>query len=437
MAEVSFWDRFPWLSTTLLTLGMLIPGTINTLAKKAQNETLSIGINGELAPFVHPWFQTFVMYIGEALCFVAFLCMRFHYNRQRHQQMVADALDKEAATEARPLLSTSAFPTTLEINLAPPDKPEQAMTEEEQYTRNPWFAWKFVLPTCCDLLGTTLSGIGLLWVPASIWQMLRGSIIIFAGLLSVLFLKRTLGAQKWFGIGVTAVGLCLVGLSSLLGNSGGAVSGGKLALGVFLVVIAQLFSALQMIVEEAFMKGLSKDKRLWLPMHVVGMEGCYGIVIVFFVCFPITWAIPGPTPGTSYDNPADAIAQMMHSWFLSLNIFIYILSIAFYNFFSLSVAKKLTTVHRTLIDASRTILVWIVDLMFYYLGHYHAFGEAWVEPWSWVQLAGFVVLMLGTMIYNRVITIPWFGELPVQKPYNGPADQSWQYRCSHCTWLIA
>src|SRR3989338_4664343 len=131
MAEVSFWDRFPWLSTTLLTLGMLIPGTINTLAKKAQNETLSIGINGELAPFVHPWFQTFVMYIGEALCFVAFLCMRFHYNRQRHQQMVADALDKEAATEARPLLSTSAFPPTLEINLAPPDKPEQAMTEEE------------------------------------------------------------------------------------------------------------------------------------------------------------------------------------------------------------------------------------------------------------------------------------------------------------------
>ena len=43
----------------------------------------------------------------------------------------------------------------------------------------------FVVPTICDLIGTTLSGIGLLYVPASVWQMLRGAIIIFAGILSV------------------------------------------------------------------------------------------------------------------------------------------------------------------------------------------------------------------------------------------------------------
>ena len=293
-----------------------------------------------------------------------------------------------------------------------------------------------MLPTLCDLLGTTLSGIGLLWVPASIWQMLRGSIIIFAGCLSVLFLKRTLGAQKWAGIAVTAVGLCMVGLSSLLGGAGGGVPPAKLALGVFLVVIAQLFSALQMIIEEAFMKGLSGDKRMWLPMHVVGMEGCFGIVIVYFICFPITWAIPGSTPGSSYDNPADAIAQMLHSWQLSLNIFIYILSIAFYNFFSLSVAKKLTTVHRTLIDASRTILVWGIDLALYYWGHLYAFGEAWVEPWSWLQLAGFLVLFLGTLMYNRVFEIPFLGPPPVQTPYELPPHQTLKYRFTHCTWLL-
>ena len=46
-----------------------------------------------------------------------------------------------------------------------------------------------ILPTLCDLLGTTLAGIGLLYVSASVWQMLRGSIIIFTGILSVI-LKR-------------------------------------------------------------------------------------------------------------------------------------------------------------------------------------------------------------------------------------------------------
>ena len=44
----------------------------------------------------------------------------------------------------------------------------------------------FVIPTVCDLIGTTISGIGLLYVPASVWQMLRGAIIIFAGILSVI-----------------------------------------------------------------------------------------------------------------------------------------------------------------------------------------------------------------------------------------------------------
>lgn len=62
----SLFDRFSWLSTALLTLGMLIPGTINTLSKKAQNETLSIGLNGVLEPFNHPWFQTLYVLRGCA-----------------------------------------------------------------------------------------------------------------------------------------------------------------------------------------------------------------------------------------------------------------------------------------------------------------------------------------------------------------------------------
>lgn len=41
------------------------------------------------------------------------------------------------------------------------------------------FSWIFVLPTLCDIIGSSVAGIGLLWVSASIWQMMRGSIIIF------------------------------------------------------------------------------------------------------------------------------------------------------------------------------------------------------------------------------------------------------------------
>lgn len=82
--------------------------------------------------------------------------------------------------------------------------------------------WIFILPTLCDLTGTTLAGayklvlyrnvmycfacsfyfkgIGLVIVNASVWQMLRGSIIVFTGILSVLFLKRKLKCFHWVGI---------------------------------------------------------------------------------------------------------------------------------------------------------------------------------------------------------------------------------------------
>lgn len=47
-------------------------------------------------------------------------------------------------------------------------------------------------------------------------------------------------------------------------------------------------------------------------------------------------------------------------------VFLYWCSISFYNFFGLSVANEFSSVHRTLIDASRTVFVWGIDLLIYY-----------------------------------------------------------------------
>lgn len=50
---------------------------------------------------------------------------------------------------------------------------------------------------------------------ASSFQMLRGAVIIFTGLLSVAFLGRRLIASQWIGIFVTILGLVIVGLADL------------------------------------------------------------------------------------------------------------------------------------------------------------------------------------------------------------------------------
>jgi len=53
--------------------------------------------------------------------------------------------------------------------------------------------------------------IGLTLTYPSVFQMLRGSVIIFTGILSVLFLKRKLWAFEWLGMGLVTIGLAIVG----------------------------------------------------------------------------------------------------------------------------------------------------------------------------------------------------------------------------------
>lgn len=51
---------------------------------------------------------------------------------------------------------------------------------------------------------------------ASSFQMLRGAVIIFTGLLSVAFLGRRLAPSQWLGMVITILGLVIVGLADFL-----------------------------------------------------------------------------------------------------------------------------------------------------------------------------------------------------------------------------
>jgi len=47
--------KLPALRTILLVAGMFLFGTINTVSKKAQNYSWSIGLHGDIHPFHKPW----------------------------------------------------------------------------------------------------------------------------------------------------------------------------------------------------------------------------------------------------------------------------------------------------------------------------------------------------------------------------------------------
>ena len=125
------------------------------------------------------------------------------------------------------------------------------------------------LPMSFDLVATLLMSVGLLYVTASIYQMLRGAEILFSALFAVLFLKRKLNKLHYLGIAACTVGIVIVGSSSLLSSddekdksnaAGGDAS--KVLLGMLLIVLAQ--------VRLPFRLTLAA-----LPWHSCLQTGCY------------------------------------------------------------------------------------------------------------------------------------------------------------------
>ncbi|KAJ4454856.1 putative Solute carrier family 35 member F6 [Paratrimastix pyriformis] len=355
----------------LLVAGMLSFGSINTLSKKLQFQITSVGLC-EPHTFQKPWTQTACMFLGESVCLIFYLVLK-GCGKKDTKSVNADV--------GNPV-------------------PNPGMSIPKRLGL-------FLVLSLCDLAGTTLAGIGLLFTFASVYQMLRGSIIIFTAIWSVLFFKRKMEHYRWTAIGVTVIGLIFVGLSGVLSSTTAkdTPSWEMQLLGCLLIVAGQLANSTQMIIEEKNLKGYAMN-----PLIVVGSEGVWGFLITISVALPIVSSIPGKDCG-AYESTPDALVMLTNNGFLLTMFLTYWLSIAFYNGLSLTLAKLLSSVHRTLIDACRTLFVWTFQLILYYAtrGQY---GEPWT-PYSYLQVIGFGFLVTGTLLYNHIIRlekfIPWMG----------------------------
>ena len=171
-------------------------------------------------------------------------------------------------------------------------------------------------PACCDITGTTLMNVGLLFVVASIYQMTRGALVLFVGLFSVLFLRRKLYLYQWLSLVCVVLGVGVVGLAGALFKDHrqpveealplvsravqevhAAVEASepvKVVVGVLLIAGAQIFTASQFVLEEWILENYAMD-----PLKVVGWEGIFGAVVTAFGMLVLHLAI-GRTESGQY-----------------------------------------------------------------------------------------------------------------------------------------
>ena len=101
----------------------------------------------------------------------------------------------------------------------------------------------------------------------------------------------------------------------------------------------------------------------------------------------------------------DAIFALKQAWakkIILFYLFIYLVSIAFSNFSGLVIAKNASSTLRSIIDTMRTIIIWIFFLIMPFV------PQGTKESFSFIQLFGFVVLVLGGLIYHEILIIPFY-----------------------------
>jgi drug/metabolite transporter (DMT)-like permease len=256
---------------------------------------------------------------------------------------------------------------------------EDALT----FTQTP--KWIFLLPCCCDLVATALLCMGLALVAVSVAQMCRGTVIIFVCAMSYVFLGRRQKPHQLIGVGLVVVGVALVALAALQQHSGkGSVftSSSSLLAGISLCVFAQVFQASMFVYEEKIMSQYTVA-----PLQVVGMEGLFGVFISALILACLQPLGHANTPG--------AFHQMKSSPVLLASVFGSMIAVAIFNFAGATVTQKSSAVARTTIKISSTITIWLAEL---------AFG--W-NTFSHLQLAGFVFVAAGTVIYNGIVELPF------------------------------
>ena len=164
-------------STGCSTAGMvtfilgLISGTFSALLCKMAYDTQSAGLNGEPKAFAKPIMMLTLMFAGMSPAILIWWVQQTFFTAKENRDVVSYR--------------------TIGI---------------------------LIVPSLCDLLCTLLLLVAQLYITASLWQMMRGSIIIITALLKRYALDHRLKKHMWLGVGLITMAMLLVASTSFFGG---------------------------------------------------------------------------------------------------------------------------------------------------------------------------------------------------------------------------
>jgi hypothetical protein len=152
---------------------------------------------------------------------------------------------------------------------------------------------------------------------------------------------------------------------------------------------------------------------------MVGWEGVFGLtvqlglllIMTFVPCgFGVDACVFSQGGMPFIESAGSYFREAGENVFLLLFIILGIFSIATFNVTGVTVTKYINALARSICDVTRTVIVWIVGIIV-------TLSAGALKPnYKWelinggaisVQLLGFLVLIAGNLVYNKIIRLPF------------------------------
>ncbi|ELP89481.1 hypothetical protein EIN_391360 [Entamoeba invadens IP1] len=372
------WELFyeKYLVMTVVITVFLLTGTATTILSKTAYQLEGEGVDGDIHKFEKPLFLNWAMFLGMTLCLFIYF-FQFY---------------------VLPLFKK---------------------TETKKESMN-WKGYLLMLiPAFCDFLATYLMNFGLIWVSSSIFQMMRGSIIVFTAILAVFYRKQKMYMFEIIGVLIIVVSLCLIGTAAFCPgaqpdtSSNSSSSGSNdtydwyfTLIGIVLILAAQFLQAFQTILEEQFLHDIKAP-----VTFIVGLEGLYGLIIcsIMMPIMGMSWV-----PEVIAEDTKDTFVMLGNTLSLSLITVGYVISILMFNYSGMMITDYVNAMVRNVMEPMRMITIWICSVFLYYVVD-PKIGEK-VGWFTFIEVFGFIFLTGGFLLYTRVIKIQKLFKYPPPEP---------------------
>ena len=262
-----------------------------------------------------------------------------------------------------------------------------------------------IIPSVFECVAFCLGTYAQILMALSLAMIMKGAKVVFSAIFTVTFLKRKLWAYHWAAVALCVAGLAVAGGSEYLNNSDNV---GTILLGTAMLLGCECLKAFHIIFDEKMFKTNKCD-----VTYVVGLEGLYACTLLIPMTLLAWLAIPG-NDGGSFENLKDTFFRIGDSSTITGILCVYPITVLIVTIAGAMVTKHLSGVHNALISVSRSILIWALELIFFYcapteLGE--MYGVEW-KQFTYLKLIGFVLVIVATLVYDEDIKIPFLFKYP-------------------------